>query len=580
MNTKFLTIKSKLVKLLSTAMLPMIFFSACVVGYVTYQRQAALDKSLNGTTNAISDTLKSELNSIQSHLALLVAIEDFTPERMPDLHRRLQRFVAKQKDWSSVSLSGLDGKQIISSMAPYGADLPSWADQKFFTETLKTQKPVVSGFRIGRVTHKKNFSISYPVKKNGKLEYVLVATVNLTFLKEILERQGLPKNWTATILDQDGIILARSINHEERAGIKATPRLIESLKRSEPFFTRINHEGIVQYSTYNDLPNGWKVYLGMPSLERQIPMSDVVIFLITGGLALFSVGLYFSLVISRRISRPIIELAESARAIGKGEKPKHVETNIFEVNEVNDALINAAHERDLADEKARIAIELRDNFLSIASHELKTPLTSMNLQSQIISKMIENPDRMSLEKLHKSVTTINSQMKRLTRLIDDLLDISRITAGKLDINKERLDLSLLTKEIVSYFEGVSKTSKITFIDSSVEGNFDRNRMEQVITNLVSNAIKYGDGNPISVEVSREQDFAVVKVKDNGIGIDPKDQNRIFERFERLVSNNDVSGLGLGLWIVHKIITQLEGKISVHSEGLGKGTTFTVKVPIN
>jgi signal transduction histidine kinase len=355
---------------------------------------------------------------------------------------------------------------------------------------------------------------------------------------------------------------------------------MESLKSSEPFFTRINHEGIVQYSTYNDLPNGWKVYLGMPSLERQIPMSDVVIFLITGGLALFSVGLYFSLVISRRISRPIIELAESARAIGKGEKPKHVETNIFEVNEVNDALINAAHERDLADEKARIAIELRDNFLSIASHELKTPLTSMNLQSQIISKMIENPDRMSLEKLHKSVTTINSQMKRLTRLIDDLLDISRITAGKLDINKEHLDLSLLTKEIVSYFEGVSKTSKITFIDSSVEGNFDRNRMEQVITNLVSNAIKYGDGNPISVEVSREQDFAVVKVKDNGIGIDPKDQNRIFERFERLVSNNDVSGLGLGLWIVHKIITQLEGKISVHSEGLGKGTTFTVKVPIN
>jgi signal transduction histidine kinase len=568
------------VKLLTAAMLPMFIFAACVVGYVAYQRQEALETSLKGTTSALSDAINSELHSIQSNLALLIAVEDFNHSNMRDLHRRLKRFVDRQRNWSSISISGTDGQQIFSTLRPFGAELPSWSDQKFFTEILQTQKPVTSGYRLGRMTGLKNFSIAYPVKDDGKLQYILVATVTLSFLEDLLKRQGLPENWTATILDRDGIIIGRNSFHDKFAGEPAAPFLIDYMKKNEHFFNTINKDGIKQFGTFNNLPSGWRVYLGMPANHHQMPMTDIMLILISGGIALSILGLVYSLRLSRRIAQPIAQLADSAKMIGKGERPHSIETDIFEVNEVNDALATASDERDESDEKAQKAIELRDNFLSVASHELKTPLTSMNLQSQLLLKMINDPERMEMDRLNRSVSTINSQMKRLTRLIDDLLDISRITAGKLEVNKEPLDLGELTKEIVTQFEGVSKKSQIHFEDNTVKGNFDRNRMEQVITNLISNAIKYGDDKPIHVTVSEDNGRASLKVKDQGIGIEKKDQGRIFERFERLVDNNDVSGLGLGLWIVHRIVTQLEGDISVASEGAGKGSQFTVSIPLN
>lgn len=404
--------------------------------------------------------------------------------------------------------------------------------------------------------------------------------MTLEFLEDLLKRQGLPENWTATILDKDGIIIGRNSFHDKFAGEPAAPFLLDYMKKNEHFFNTINKDGIKQFGTFNNLPSGWRVYLGMPASHHQIPMTDIMLILISGGIALSILGLVYSLKLSRRIAQPIAQLADSAKMIGKGERPNAIETDIFEVNEVNDALATASEERDQSDEKAQKAIELRDNFLSVASHELKTPLTSMNLQSQLLLKMINDPERMEMDRLNRSVSTINSQMKRLTRLIDDLLDISRITAGKLEVNKEPLDLGELTKEIVTQFEGVSKKSQIYFEDNTVKGNFDRNRMEQIITNLISNAIKYGDDKPIHVTVSEDNGRASLKVKDQGIGIEKKDQGRIFERFERLVDNNDVSGLGLGLWIVHRIVTQLEGDISVASEGAGKGSQFTVSIPLN
>ena len=577
---KFTTIRHQLVKLLTAAMLPMFIFAACVVGYVAFQRQEALETSLKGTTRALSDALRSEIHSIQSNLALLVAVEDFDQKGMPDLHRRLKRFVDRQKYWSSIGVSGVDGQQIFSTIKPYGHKLPSWADQKFFQEIVETGKPVSSGFRIGRVTGLKNFSIAYPLKKDGKIEYVIVATVNLTYIEELLKRQELPEGWTATILDQNGVIIGRNLHHDKFAGQPAASFLLEKLKQEEHFFETINKDGIQQYGTFSNLPNGWRIYLGMPTVQHQLPMTNIMLILIAGGVALSILGLVYSLKLSRRIAQPIAQLADSAKMIGKGERPQAIETDIFEVNEVNDALATASDERDQSDEKAQKAIELRDNFLSVASHELKTPLTSMNLQSQLLLKMINDPERMEMDRLNRSVSTINSQMKRLTRLIDDLLDISRITAGKLEVNKELLDLGELTKEIVTQFEGVSKKSQIHFEDNSVKGNFDRNRMEQVITNLISNAIKYGDDKPIHVSVKEDKGRASLIVKDQGIGIEKQDHGRIFERFERLVDNNDVSGLGLGLWIVHRIVTQLEGDISVASEGAGKGSQFTVSIPLN
>ncbi len=578
MEKKLTTIKHQLMLLLLTAVLPMFLFAAGVVGYVAFQHQKALDTSLTGTTRALSDSIGSEIKSIQSNLGLLVTVEDFAD--LKDLHRRLKRFVDSQDGWSSIGLSKADGQQIFSTIKPFGNKLPTWAEQSFFQELLVTKKPTHSGFRIGRITGNKNFSIAVPIKQQGVIKYVLVATIKTAFLAKTLNRQKLPENWTATILDKDGIIMARNVFHEKFSGEKASETLLQKISGDESFFETINKENKKQYGTFHNLSNGWRVYLGVPHHYVQLPSGQIFIILIVGGVALLAIGIYLSLLISNKISSPIISLAESARLIGKGEKALQVETDVHEVNEVAVALQNASMERDEADEKAKQAIALRDNFLSVASHELKTPLTTINLQAQRLQRLVREPEKMTPEKLSDSSKAIMNQIKRLTRLIDDLLDISRITAGKLDINKEKFDLTALTKEVVQHFEGTSSNSRISLeYVSSVEGLFDRNRMEQIITNLISNAIKYGNGKPIEVSVSASDGKANLVVKDYGIGIEKKDHLKIFERFERLVSNREISGLGLGLWIVHRIVTQLEGEINVSSEGTGKGSIFTVSIPL-
>lgn len=579
-KTQFTTIKRQLMVLVLSGILPIFLFSVAVVSYVAFQQQKVLDTSLIGTTRALSAAIVGQLNTIESSLTLIRAVEDFENPDMREIHRKLKRYVDKQSNWSSIGISDLDGKQIFSTLKPFGEPLPGWSNQKFFQEILQKQVPVISGFRIGRISGKKNFSLAIPIKVRNVMKYVLVATVNTEYLNDILVNQKLPNAWTATILDHDGVVMARNFNHEKFSGQKASDDFLARFVDDETFFETVNKDGQKQYGTSVTLPRGWKLYLGMPLQMSALPSQNILWFLIIGGSTLLGLGVLLSTIVSGKIARPIIALAETARLIGKGGKAELVESQLSEIHEVSVALQNASIERDHSDEKAHQAIILRDNFLSVASHELKTPLTTINLQAQRLSRLVKRPAAITPEVLNHSSNAIAVQVKRLTRLIDDLLDISRITAGKLDVHKEPMDLAQLTKEVLSYFEETAGHIKLSIShDEKVHGNFDRNRMEQVITNLISNAIKYGDGKPVEVLVTASEGKAKLSVKDYGLGIDRKNHAKIFERFERLVNSNEISGLGLGLWIVHRIVVQLEGEISVSSDGLGKGSTFTVTIPL-
>jgi signal transduction histidine kinase len=172
--------------------------------------------------------------------------------------------------------------------------------------------------------------------------------------------------------------------------------------------------------------------------------------------------------------------------------------------------------------------------------------------------------------------------ERLERLVSDLLDVSRITAGRLVLTTESLDLVSLVREITvgAADHGTRSHSKVRFrttVDSLV-GVWDRSRLEQVFTNLLSNALKYGKGKDVDVDVGRDDSEAVVRVTDQGIGIDVEQQGRIFDRFERAVATRDYGGLGLGLWISRQIVEAGGGRIEVVSAP-GQGATFTVRLPV-
>jgi PAS domain S-box-containing protein len=234
--------------------------------------------------------------------------------------------------------------------------------------------------------------------------------------------------------------------------------------------------------------------------------------------------------------------------------------------------------------RLQVALNSRDEFLSVASHELKTPLTSLKLQAQMRKRILNKPNfkGFSIDELTKMTNDDERQVERLNRLVDDMLDISRISSGKLSLSLEMVDLALLIRETLERF-----ALQLETIGCVVEfqgpptlvGEWDPYRIEQVFINLLTNAMKYGDGKPILIVAEARGDRVRFSVKDNGMGISKKDQERIFYQFERAVSSSEIGGLGLGLFIADQIVKIHQGKITVKSE-LGEGATFEVELPLH
>jgi len=240
----------------------------------------------------------------------------------------------------------------------------------------------------------------------------------------------------------------------------------------------------------------------------------------------------------------------------------------------------AEREREELYQRAVEAVQARDDFLSVASHELRTPVSSLRLQLQLILRRSrKDPDLDPA--LEAKVVGASRQVDKLARLVVQLLDVTRLQAGReMELEREALDLRALAEEIVARFEEDAEQAGSPLrlrAPAAVEGRWDRLRLDQVLTNLLTNALKFGEGKPIDVEVGREDGAALLAVRDRGIGIAPGDQERIFERFERTGEVKSIHGMGLGLYIVRRIVEAHGGEIRVES-ALGEGATFQVALP--
>jgi signal transduction histidine kinase len=229
-------------------------------------------------------------------------------------------------------------------------------------------------------------------------------------------------------------------------------------------------------------------------------------------------------------------------------------------------------------EQSQRAIRTRDDFLSIASHELRTPLTSLKLVVQGLRHRQVPP---SLEKLERAVSLADRQITKLGRLVDELLDVSRIQSDQLRIELEQVDLVALVREVATSFAADLAQARCQLElrgSTPVVGFWDRDKLEHVVANLLSNAAKFGAGQPIEITVEDHAGTARLVVTDYGIGIETTCLQSIFEKFERAVSARSYGGLGLGLYITRIIAEALGGTVTAQSPGLGKGATFTVELP--
>jgi PAS domain S-box-containing protein len=247
-------------------------------------------------------------------------------------------------------------------------------------------------------------------------------------------------------------------------------------------------------------------------------------------------------------------------------------TQRLKVEEDRETLLTALHE----------ALKARDEFLTMASHELKTPITSLILNTDLKKLMLTRNELVSPAKEIDGLDVQRRQLERINHIIDDMMDLSRIRLGKLEMKKSPIDFAKVVEDsmtklsplLIQYLGEVNYES---VSDATVIA--DPFRLEQVVTNLLSNAAKYGENRPITVTLQKSETQAIFSVQDQGRGISIEDQKRIFSRFERVISGSDIAGLGLGLTIVKEIIDSHQGHITVESS-LGKGSRFTVELPLH
>jgi signal transduction histidine kinase len=234
--------------------------------------------------------------------------------------------------------------------------------------------------------------------------------------------------------------------------------------------------------------------------------------------------------------------------------------------------------------RAQDAVRARDEFLTVAAHELKTPLTVLRLHLERALYLTARSPSETIPKAsaEKSLTPALRQIDRLQQLLDALLDVSRVTAHRLRLDVSAVDLVEIVGEMALRLEtqaraaGVELQFEMPHEPIVIFG--DRLRLEQVLNNLVTNAIKYGAGRPVGIHLEEREEQAAILVRDQGIGVAPEDQARIFGRFERATATRQSESLGLGLYIAKEIVTAHGGTITVISES-GKGATFQVLLPL-
>jgi signal transduction histidine kinase len=227
----------------------------------------------------------------------------------------------------------------------------------------------------------------------------------------------------------------------------------------------------------------------------------------------------------------------------------------------------------------QLALRARDEFLSIASHELRTPLTALQLQLQSLRRAMSTMEG-AWEPARTRIESAARQASRLAGLTERLLDVSRIAAGRLKLDLEEFDLADAVRELTERFadEAAKAGCKLELdLRGPARGLWDRLRVEQIVSNLLSNALKYGRGQPIQVLVDHDPMHATLSVNDAGIGIPEQDIKRIFERFERAVPSRQYGGLGIGLYVARQIVEAHGGEIRVESR-VGIGSRFTIALP--
>jgi signal transduction histidine kinase/ActR/RegA family two-component response regulator len=580
-------LRTRLFLLVAGTVVPLVAL-AVVLGalLVDHQREiyrlGAIDRN-----RAFMSAVDAEIRGHFTSLGSLAAARSIDGEAMRKFHSHAERVLASQPSWQNVILSTPDGRQVVNALVPRGAPMPESVDPESVKRVAATGQPSVGGVRLRPLTGKYGVAVRIPVKRDNDVVYVLTAIVGTEQFQRLIEAQHLPEGWVSGLVDSTGHYIAR-VPYRPPNDLAGAEFLAAVGRGAEGWYRGLTREGLDTFTAHKTSAlSGWSIGLGIPTPLIYGAATRYIWLLVFGTLATVAAAFAIAWGLSRRISAPIASLAGAARALGRSDAPPPGLEDVRGIDELRPiaaALHDASaavREREALLEREQSALReadrAKDEFLAMLGHELRNPLSAISTSAHVLGVA---PSGSAAEKARG---VIERQTRQMTRLVDDLLDVSRLTMGKVALKLEAFDLAQPTERLIQTWEQSARVApgrvERDLQPAWIRG--DRARIEQVIANLLDNADKFTPpGKGIRVSVRNEAGQAVLEVADDGDGIAPGMVESIFKLFVQGAQGADRSrgGLGLGLALVRRLVEMHGGAVSARSAGAGKGATFTVRIP--
>jgi signal transduction histidine kinase/CheY-like chemotaxis protein len=576
--------------------------AALLVLVHSYDRERqVLETSTTGTARALIQAVDRELGNVQTALQLLATSPFLGSHDLAGFHPRAQA-VVEAAHARNLVLFDASGQQLHNTQKPYGATLPLERPERF-RRVFETGRPVVSDLFKGAVSGKPTLAIAVPVFSGDKVAYALAMALTPERLGTLLRGQRLPSDWTASIFDNTGSIVARNHDEEQFIGRKSPAELLRRIGADQ--------EGALETETLDGTPvfatfsrsdlSGWSVAIGIPRAGWSGALQRSMLWTALGAGALFLLALFCAGRISARIGRAIRSLTEPALALASGQPATVPPSGIEEVEEVGAALSRAAAtlkerttqreqaeaaERAMAVEKsaAEQANRAKSHFLTLMSHELRTPLSAILGFAELLDLARHGA---LAPKQREFVAAILASGNHLLKLINDILDLSKVDTGRLTVSLEDVEVLPLAKSVVANLEQAALKAGI-HLEAGDFGlglppvHADRVRLAQCLLNLGSNAIKYNrPGGAVTISFAAVGDAHVrFCVTDTGFGIPEARQAELFQPFNRLgAEHRAIEGTGVGLSLTHRLVELMGGRIGFASTS-GEGSRFWIDMPIS
>jgi signal transduction histidine kinase len=571
--------------LLLGTVLPLLVFSALLVTQLAREVQRDVERRLLFSARTMSAHLEREVQDVVDVLERLARSERLAAGDLEGFREEALQVRALHPAWQTLILLDPTGAQRVN-LSWSGAALPTApAEEGSFRRVLAEDRPVLGALARGRDGRGWGFPVRVPVRTAGGARWVLTAVVTPDVLQQLLH-VGAPaegdEELTRTVVDSNGAVVFRGRNSQAYLGARATADFLEGTRgRAAGVFRSTTLDGIPSYVAFTRSErHGWVSAVVVPRALVDGPLRRSLLALGAFGAAALAASVGWAVLLSRRFRAGVTALETAGQQLAAGVAPRVAPTGVEELDRLAASLSASAgvlHERTRALEEA---VRARDEFLSLASHELKTPLTTLQLHAQLAGRALGAEGEEAHPAARRFLGQAQRQTGRLGRLVDDMLDISRLATGRMALAPETFELGAFAQEVAGRLEpllagaGCALTVRV---ESPAWGTWDRSRLEQALGNLLTNAARYGAGRPVEVQVGRAGETARLAVRDGGRGLAPGDLERVFGKFERAVDGSEVSGLGLGLYITREIVSRHGG--TVHAESApGAGATFVITLP--